>query len=106
MAIRREATTWFRSVFVEAVIPPPCPPCSVLHSAPWAPSYSDLGCLLFRAQMRMTPPRSHLPWPATSKDTEQISPDKTGSGYCANATFTPSPGSQDFAVLCQLVPGK
>jgi hypothetical protein len=39
MPIRREAVTWFRSVFVEAVIPPPCPPWSVLHSEPlgWSP---------------------------------------------------------------------
>ena len=35
MTLRREATTWFRSGVVEAVMPPPCPPCSVLHSALW-----------------------------------------------------------------------
>jgi len=34
MTLRREATTWFRSGFVEAVIPPPCPPCSVLRGRP------------------------------------------------------------------------
>ena len=33
-----------RSVFVESAIPPPCPPCSVLHSRPWeqAESYYDV----------------------------------------------------------------
>jgi len=39
MTLRREVVTWFRSGFVEAVTPPPCPPCSVLHSVPqghWA----------------------------------------------------------------------
>jgi len=34
MTLRREVVTCFRSIFVEAVIPPPCPPGSVLHSAP------------------------------------------------------------------------
>ncbi len=34
LARRREAVTWCRSVFVEVVSPPPCPPCSVLHSEP------------------------------------------------------------------------
>ena len=45
MTRRLKATTWFRSVFVEAVIPPPCLPCSVLRPRPWeqAKSYYD-GC--------------------------------------------------------------
>src|SRR5262249_37876986 len=55
---------------------------------------------------RIPPPRSQLPWHATSQDTEQLSPDKTVSGRCTGAAFTPSPGSQDFVVWCQLVPGK
>ena len=42
----------------------------------------------------------------TSQDTEQISPDKTVSGRCTSAAFTRSPDSQDFVLLCQLVPGK
>jgi len=55
---------------------------------------------------RITPPRSQFPWHATSQDAEQISPDKNVSGYGTSTTFTPSPDSQDFVVLCQLVPGK
>ena len=47
-------------------------------------------------------PRATLP----AQDTEQLSPEKTGSGHCTSATFTRSPGSPDFVVLCQLVPGK
>ena len=55
---------------------------------------------------RITPPRSQFPWHATSQNAEQISPDKTVSGYGTSAPFTRSPDSQDFVVLCQLVPGK
>ncbi len=53
----------------------------------------------------LSAPRSPLPWHATSQDTTQLSPDKNVSGRCTSAAFTRSPGSQDFVVLCQLVPG-
>jgi len=48
---------------------------------------------------------SQFPWPATSQDTEQLSPDKTGSGRCTSGAFTLSRGSPAFAVWCQLVRG-
>jgi hypothetical protein len=32
MAVRREGVPCFRSVCVESVMPPPCPPCLVLHA--------------------------------------------------------------------------
>jgi hypothetical protein len=55
---------------------------------------------------RLAPALSPLPWPAPSQDATQLSPDKTMSGHCTSATFTRSPGSPDFGVLCHLVPGQ
>ncbi len=42
---RRKAPTWFRSGFVEVVLPPPCLPGAVLRSLTWEriESYADLG---------------------------------------------------------------
>ena len=92
---------------VEAVTPPPCPPCSVLHSEPLARS-PELVCPRLTAALRsewIPPALSQFPWHATSQDTEQLSPDKTVRGRCTSATLTRSRGSPDFAVWCQLVRG-
>jgi hypothetical protein len=44
MTLRRKTVAWFGPGFVESVLPPPCPPGSVLHFRPWerAESYYDL----------------------------------------------------------------
>jgi hypothetical protein len=150
LARRREVVTRLGSVFVEAVIPPPCPPCSVLHFEPLVRSpelnrntrhwhtrrsvrcahvspvrryfrahsarycikaqvhectnllWSDLVCPLLTAASwseRLALALSHLPWHATSQDTEQLFPDKTVSGYCTSAHL-PAPPVHRTSVCC------
>ena len=52
IARRRQAVPCFRSVLVESVLPPPCPPCLVLRSPPGEQddSYSDRCGLLCQGQ--------------------------------------------------------
>jgi len=57
-------------VFCEAVIPPPGPPCSVLHSEPLGGS-PELLCPLLTAtpgSAQIAPALSPCPWPAPSQD--------------------------------------
>ncbi len=108
MLIRREAVTRCGSVFGEVVIPPPCPPCSVLRLKLWVESPTLLCPLLTAApgSARLAPTLSQFPWSAPSQDATQLSPDKNVSGRCTSVAFTLSPGSPDFGVLCHLVLGK
>ncbi len=58
MTLRRRAIAQYGPGIVEAVIPPPCPPCSVLHSVPyghWAPMPSADCCSALRADSSSPP---------------------------------------------------
>jgi len=82
MLIRREAVTRCGPGFVEAVIPPPCPPATMMLTA------------ALRSE-RITTALSQFPWPATSPDMEYTSLDKHGSGRGTSAALLASVPERD-----------